>query len=110
MAVHPTYGTTSPQLHVELNKFTDWRYTTFRFANAKTIVGLTLSIFYQTASNPRKKKYPRLRTYCSELVVALAPILRVWTERYGELFGQSSKKTVQPIAAKLARKLLGIQE
>jgi hypothetical protein len=100
-AVHPEYGTTAPQLHVELNKVTDWRYATFRFSNAKTIAGLTLSIIYQTASNPHKKKYPGLKKYCEELIVDLAPLLKKWTDRYGELFDQnSSNESVHRIADK----------
>jgi len=85
-AVHPEYGTTAPLLHVELNKVSDYRYAVFRFYNAKAIVGLTLSIIYQTASKPFAEKHDRLRSYCEELIVNIDPILNVWVEKYGKLF------------------------
>ncbi len=85
-AVHPKYGTTAPLLHIELNKVSDWRYAVFRFYNAKAIVGLTLSIIYQTASKPFTDKHDRLRSYCEELIVNIDPILNVWVQRYGKLF------------------------
>lgn len=85
-AVHPKYGTTAPLLHVELNKVSDWRYAVFRFYNAKAIVGLTLSIIYQTASKPFTDKHDRLRSYCEELIVNIDPIFNVWVQRYGKLF------------------------
>ncbi len=85
-AVHPEYGTTAPTLHVELNKVTDWRYAMFRFYNAKAIVGLSLSIIYQTASRPHTNKYNELQSYCEELVHNLNPILEEWTKKYGKLF------------------------
>lgn len=88
-AVHPEYGTTAPLLHVELNKVTDWRYATFRFYNAKAIVGLSLSVIYQTASRPFDNKYKKLKKYCDDLIVELEPMLKRWVDKYGELFGQA---------------------
>jgi len=86
IAVHPNYGTTAPCLHPELNKISDWRFAFFRFYNAKIIVGLTLSIIYQTANKPFDDKYQELKKYCEELIVSLDPILNVWIEKYGKLF------------------------
>jgi hypothetical protein len=85
MAVHPKAGTTSPQHHVELNKITDWRYATFRFHNAKTIYGLTLSIIFQTASKLSPKVSNELATQCNKLTATLKPILRKWERKYGKL-------------------------
>jgi len=54
LAVYPLGGTTLPSLHPELNKVTDWRFVTFRFYNAKAIVGLSLSLVVQTVNKKRK--------------------------------------------------------
>lgn len=72
-AVHPISGTTSPSVHIELNKVTDWRYATFRFYNAKAIYGLTLSLVYKTASNPPYEKHKKLQEYCDGLLPKLTP-------------------------------------
>ena len=85
-AVHPSTGTAAPMVHVELGKATDWRYATFRFYNAKTIIGLTLSVIYQTANNPYPDKYDSLRKYCDELVIKLQPRLELWESKYDKLF------------------------
>lgn len=84
-AVHPRTGTTAPALHPELNKITDWRFVTFRYYNAKAIVGLTLSIIAQTARRPRPKN-EGLKTYCDTLTTQIKPIIVGWEARYGQLF------------------------
>src|SRR5690606_5767260 len=84
-AVHPQAGTTSPQHHVELNKVTDWRYATFRFHNAKTIYGLTLSIIFQITSKLSPKVSTELTNHCEELSLSLKPILKKWERKYGKL-------------------------
>jgi hypothetical protein len=85
-AVHPDYGTTMPLLHVELNKITDWRYATFRFYNAKAIVGLSLSVIYQTTSRSFDNKHEELKKYCDDLNAKLEPMLKRWVDKYGKLF------------------------
>jgi plasmid stabilization system protein ParE len=84
IAVHPKYGTTAPMLHVELNKVTDWRYATFRFYNAKAILGLSLSVIYQTAKFGKKRN--ELKKYCDDLITELEPMLKRWVDKYGKLF------------------------
>lgn len=84
-AVHPISGTTSPTVHVELNKATDWRYATFRFYNAKTIYELTLSLVYKTATNPPKDKHKKLQVYCDGLLPKLKPWVNKWERKYGKL-------------------------
>lgn len=85
-AVHPPSGTKAPALHPELNKITDWRYATFRYYNAKAIVGLTLSIIAQTAGQPHKNKFEMLREYCKALMLSVSPLLDRWVSHYGKLF------------------------
>ena len=84
--MHPSAGTTHPLHHVELNKVSDWRYATFRFYNAKTIYGLTLSVIFQTASKLSPKTSKELVERCNDLVIKLKPILRKWERKYGKLF------------------------
>lgn len=86
-AVHPPSGTQAPAFHPELNKVTDWRYVTFRYYNAKAIVGLTLSIIAQTAGRPHKDKFEALRKYCETLMSRVEPMVKRWETRYGKLFG-----------------------
>lgn len=85
-AVHPNYGTAQPQLHVELNKVTDWRYAHFRFYNSKAILGILLSIIFQTASKPLNNKRDGLKKYCAGLIIELNPLLTKWGKRYGKIF------------------------
>lgn len=86
MAVHPKYGTDQPVLYPEINKISDWRYSTFRYANAKAVVGHSLSIIYQTARQKQDKNKQVLKIYCENLVKELDPTLSKWVEKYGKLF------------------------
>jgi uncharacterized protein YutE (UPF0331/DUF86 family) len=86
MAVHPKYGTNQPVLYPEINKFTDWRYSTFRYANAKAIVGHALSIIYQTARQKQDTNKEELKSYCENLVKQLDPTLSKWEGNFGKLF------------------------
>lgn len=84
-AVHPSSRTAAPSIHVELNKITDWRYSTFRFYNARAIYGLTLSLIYKTATNPPTNKNNRLQEYCDGVVPKLIPWVKKWERKYGKL-------------------------
>jgi hypothetical protein len=86
MAVHPKYGTDKPVLYPEVNIISDWRYSAFRYANAKAVVGSSLNIIYQTASQKKDDKKKELKGYCENLLIKLAPTLFKWEERYGKLF------------------------
>lgn len=86
MAVHPKHGTDVPVLYPEINKITDWRYSAFRYANAKTVVGHSLSLILQTAQQKKDNKKQELITYCDNLVTKIDPTYSKWTKRYGELF------------------------
>lgn len=86
MAVHPKYGTDQPVLYPEINKISDWRYSAFRYANAKAVIGHSLSIIYQTASQKQDDKKQELKMYCENLVKKLDPTLSKWLEKYGKLF------------------------
>jgi hypothetical protein len=85
-AVHPKAGTDAPVLHPEAGIISDWRYSAFRFANAKAAVGYALSITYQTARQENKKINTGLKTICEKHKKDLDPILSKWIKRYGELF------------------------
>ena len=97
MAVHPKYGTDQPVLYPEINKITDWRYSTFRYANAKAIVGHALSIIYQTARQKQDTNKQELKIYCENLVKQLDPTLSKWEGNFGKLFQQ--KESNQALAA-----------
>ncbi len=84
-AVHPTSGTSSPSVHKELNKITDWRYATFRYYNVNVIFSLTLSLIYTTATNPPAAKHKKLHEYCDGVVPKLAPWVKKWERKYGKL-------------------------
>lgn len=86
MAVHPKHGTDLPVLYPEINKISDWKYSSFRYANAKAVVGHSLMIIYQTASQKRNDKKQELILYCENLVKKLEPTLSKWVEKYGKLF------------------------
>lgn len=86
MAVHPKYGTDQPVLYPEINKISDWRYSAFRYANAKAVVGYSLSIIYQTASQKQDDKKQELKMYCENIVKKLDLTLSKWVEKYGKLF------------------------
>lgn len=85
-AVHPSSGTTSPALHPELNKVTDWRYVAFRYYNAKASAGTILSLIAQTAGRPPKDKSKNLVTYCETLTTRVRPLVKRWDRRYGKLY------------------------
>lgn len=85
-AVHPPAGTTSPALHPELNKLTDWRFVAFRFYNAKAIAGTTLQIVAQTAGQLPKSGARKLIEYCETIMVKVQPMVERWEARYGRLF------------------------
>jgi hypothetical protein len=84
-AVHPSPGTSAPSLHVELNKVTDWRYTNFRFYNAKAIYGLSLSIVFKTTSTEDPKIAKTLTEFCKSLLPRIKPLQRKWKKRFGDL-------------------------
>lgn len=80
-AVHPVAGTNPPALHTELNKITDWRYSTFRNYNAKDVVKTVLSIVDQ-ASNKGNAKNIELNNYCKIVIARIEPILNQWKNLY----------------------------
>lgn len=84
-AVHPKSGTAQPLLHRELNKFTDWRYATYRFSNAKAILAATLSILLQTAGSPSQKTSNQIKEYSINLSATLKPIFKKWEHRFGDI-------------------------
>lgn len=86
MAVHPKNGNDLPVLCPEINKISDWRYSAFRYANAKAIVGHSLSVIYQTARQKHDSTNQSMKIYCEKLVLKLDPTLSKWVERYGKLF------------------------
>lgn len=85
-AVHPEYGTDLPVLYPEINKITDWRYSAFRYSNAKAVAGNSLSLIFQTAKQKIGSEKQPLKTYCGNLVIKLEPTYIKWVASYGELF------------------------
>lgn len=84
LAVHPKAGTTSPTLHPELNKVSDWRFAAFRNHNAHIATKITLSIVNQTI-NKGAPHNEALDKYCLELSNRIEPIITKWQETYGDL-------------------------
>lgn len=85
-AVHPKAGTDQPVLHPEANLISDWRYSVFRYVNAKTVVGHAISIIYQTARQNKKSRSPGLETTCDKHKNEIEPILNRWVKKHGKLF------------------------
>lgn len=85
-AVHPPSGITAPVLHPELNKVSDWRYSTFRNYNARAIAKLTISIVDQTSSKSNIEKDDNLKSYCQTLSAFIAPHIKKWEQKYGNLY------------------------
>ena len=89
-AVHPHSGTDIPVPYPEIHRISDWRYSAFRYANAKIAVQHALSIIYYTAKKitiqDTEKDKQDLKKICEKVTEELAPTLNKWTERYGELF------------------------
>jgi hypothetical protein len=88
MAVHPKHGTDVPVLYPEIKKITDWRYSAFRYANAKNVAGFSLSFILQTAQQKKDNKDKKLISYCDNLVNKIDPIYSKWINSYGELFNK----------------------
>ena len=88
MAVHPKHGTDVPVLYPEINKITDWRYSAFRYANAKAVAGYSLSFILQTAQQRKDNKDKKLISYCDNLAKKIDPIYSNWINSYGELFAK----------------------
>lgn len=86
LTVHPPAGTTLPGHHPELNKVTDWRFVTFRYYNAKSIVGLSISLIAQTVNKKEKNKSDKLKTYCETLAGNLESLVIRWEEHFGKLY------------------------
>lgn len=86
MAVHPKHGTDLPVLYPEINKYTDWRYSAFRFSNSKKVAMYSLSLILQTAKQKKDNKDKKLVAYCDKLAKKIDPIYSKWINRYGKLF------------------------
>ena len=86
MAVHPKSGTDLPLLHPEANVVSDWRFSTFRYINAKAVAGNMLSIIYQTSRQKIPQKKVSLRVAAKKHKKEIDPILKKWVKRHGKLF------------------------
>lgn len=85
-AVHPKSGTDLPVRHPEANVLSDWRFSTFRFANAKAILGNMLSIIYQTSRQKISKEKVSLSVTSEKHKNEIDPLINRWVKRYGKLF------------------------
>lgn len=92
IAVHPSSGTKLPSFHPELNKATDWRYVTFRFYNAKEIVGLSIKIIAQISGLQKKITNKDLKKYCMDLSKKVDPLAERWKENYEKSSVSKSNK------------------
>ncbi len=84
-AVHPPSGAKKPMFHPELKQPTEWRFITFRFVNAKTLVRFAISLVAQIVRQHEKVEPERLQKYCRSLVKKINPIVNDWEKRYGQL-------------------------
>lgn len=85
-AIHPKSGTDLPALHPEANVISDWRFSTFRYVNAKAIVGNMLSIIYQTSRQKVPPKKVGLTVTTEKHKKEIDPLIKKWIKRYGKLF------------------------
>lgn len=92
-AVHPSAKLTAPTLHPELQKYTEWRFVTYRFQNVKPVVSTVLSLIAQLALKP-KQKYPHLKQYCVGLKRSVYPIVEEWERRYELLYPRTEQDNI----------------
>jgi hypothetical protein len=90
MAVHPSGKIDEPILHPELNLGMEWRFVTFRYLNAKLVVGACLSLIAQLAIHPRDE-FESLKNYCNSLQYRISPIVGYWEEKFGELYRRTDE-------------------
>ena len=64
----------------------DWRFSTFRYVNAKAVVGNMLSIIYQTSRQKIPQKKVSLTVATEKHKKEINPLLKKWIKRYGKLF------------------------
>lgn len=81
-AVHPPSGTKATLRYPELNQDTDWRYATYRYENAYTVLRNSLELCVHTARKP-KKRFAGLATYCQTFLEAISPLIARWEEHFG---------------------------
>ncbi|MBW4420381.1 MAG: hypothetical protein KME13_14295 [Myxacorys californica WJT36-NPBG1] len=85
MAVHPSGKIDEPILHPELHQGIEWRFVTFSYPNAKLVVGACLSLVAQLVLRPRNE-FESLKSYCNALEPKISSLVRLWEERFGELY------------------------
>jgi hypothetical protein len=85
-AVHPKSGTDLPLRHPEAKVLSDWRFSTFRFVNAKAIVGNMLSIIYQTSTSKIDEHDIPLEVSMEKHRNEIYPLIKKWNDKYGNLF------------------------
>lgn len=84
MAVHPNQGTQKPVLYPEISRVADWRYSAFRYVNAKNVVHGTLKFIHQTSKKGLTLKNKPLLSYCKDMDTALELTVSEWQRHFGE--------------------------
>lgn len=90
MAVHPLGKIDEPILHPELNLGMEWRFVTFRYLNAKAVLGVCLSIIDQLILCPHDK-FEHLKGYCKGLEPRISPLVKCWEDKFGELYKRTDE-------------------
>lgn len=96
LAVHPPGTYKAPMLHPRFNLAMEWRFPTFRFEQAKPIVGVVLSIIAQLIRHP-KPNNPELVNYCNQSSKRMDTLVRKWERRYGKLFDRKLVAPAKPM-------------
>lgn len=89
-AVHPPSGASKPMMHPELNQPTEWRFVVFRFVNAKALVRFAIGLVAQTARQHERVEPERFQKYCRSIAEKIAPLVKDWEKRYGQLIERSN--------------------
>lgn len=90
-AVHPREGTSEPEVHIEFNQKTDWRYARFCFYNAKDVLDKTLRIVWQLVNKAQVDSSPNveLQKHCEVLRSKTQSVADQWEAKFGSIFEPS---------------------
>jgi hypothetical protein len=91
LAVHPSADMTVPMVYDEIRRATDKRLVIFRFQNAKMVTGQFLNVIAVTTLQQVRNPTDGLSDLLDSTNKLMAPTLRAWESRYGELFPRSKR-------------------
>ena len=89
-SVHPPAGYNKPVLYDELRVSIEWRFVAFRFENAKSSLGISLSLIAQLLACP-KPNLNSLVEHCQGSLSLVMPLVEQWESKFGKLYERESE-------------------